>query len=702
MASAAFLLAPITTVPHESDDEWESRYGSWNWLVQERWESFSRRLPAAERKLARGLFRAMRTTSNFASFRHLDDRELRRSAGRWVEESYRAWLAENRTSPPPNNGPAEFEIATGVASGIALGDLIHYRGGFRKLPRRSLRPGVALGLLSNKGRIDEFSLGSAADFELTAFHEIARAHGGEHLAVWTYGRAVHLWYARSPRPKAPPEIVRVGFRLRPPGVSPRDAGMWSRLRERLGDSVFALDWDELRTQLDAPEISVSRWFEACGISGANELIPVDHEALWDLLERVGLDLLRGEPVDVALLRQLDRVLGSVDDDSRLAPRRRSPATARLVAGAVHALTEAVGPSREPRWIERARAAAWYWDITDGPALERLTVGVDEAGFGASASLGRLLGHYPPELARDPIFLALAAQQAEAANGHAFVEPLEHLSEHAGTAGFHLAVYPLQHDGAFRDAFGLIEGEAAAQHPEWAGHGFVDLPGLVTGDLDEALRRWFAGERCDGHLLRAEPDGSWRATSFRSGQPVSSSLRIEAARLERAARDLDLRRACLAAGLPDLLEPGAWEEGAYDGSAHAPDRDPQQTIAAAALARRAPPLEIGSWDDIVARWRPILRYRGEREHHEDGIVSLRIAPAPVDPAFLDQIRRDLDGDDLVEGYGRSWTAGRAVCAYTRSDLDLRLLEAIVADTPRPIDITIDLADEGRADYRLISA
>ena len=685
------------------DDDWESRYCSWNFLAEEAWERLSERLPPEERALARGAFGAMRTTSNFASLRHLQDREIRRSAHTWVQESYRRWLADGRTSAPPSNGPAEFEAVTGTASGISLGDLIYYRSGFRKLPARSLKPGVALGYLSNKGSLDEFALGSAYDIELTVFHEIARAHGGEHLALWTYGHAVHLWHARSPKPGAPPEIVRAGFRLHHPGASPRAALELTLLRSQLQGSVLAPDWDEVRAQLDAGEISVTRWFSAFGVPGANEIVPLDREAVWSQMERVCLDLLNGRPTDRSAIRQLNLVLGNIDEDSRLSSRsgRRPTVTARAIADASYTLEEAVGPSQSPAWQERRRAANFYWDITDSPALERLTVGIDEAGFGDSASLGRLLGHYPPQLARDPIFLALAAMQAESANGHAFVEPLQALSERAGAAGFTLAVYPVALDPDFRTSFGLLEGPEAATHPVWAAHGFVDLTDPMPADISDALRRWFAANRSDGHLIRADPDGSWDASEFSSGRPIPSTLQIQAPLLERAARNLDLRLACTAAGLPDLLEPGAWEEGTYDGSASAPDTDPQMHVATAALDRATPPLEITSWDEMIEQLQPFVRYRGEKDHYRDGIVSLRISPAAVDPAFLEKLRSDLLCDDLIEDYGHAWIEGRTLCAYTRTSLDLRLLTAVLADTPRPIHLVIDRAEEGHAEFRLAS-
>lgn len=700
MATAAFLLAPISAVPHEPDHEWASRYNSWNWRAQEVWESISERLPPAERA-AVNAFGAMRTTSNFASLHHLDDRGLRRSARSWVEESYRRWLAAGRPHPPPDCGPADFEAATGIPSGISLGDLLYYRGGFRKLPARSLPEGVALGYLSNKGDIDEFSLGSATDFELTRFSEIARAHGGEHLALWTYGHAAHLWHARSSEPGTTPITVRASFRLRHPGASPRDPTALTRLRTRLRDGVFAPDWHEIDRQLAAEEISVTRLFEAFGVSGASEIVPSDREAVWSEMERVCLDLFSGRTAEMAAVRRLNKLIRTIDEESGLwsKPRRRGPIIARRIADAVHTLTEAIGPAEDPLWQARERAANSYWDITDCAALERLTVGSDSTGFGDSASLGRLLLHYPVALARDPIFLAMAALQAEAANGHAFVEPLQILAVHAAEAGFTLAVYASDHDDAFRSAFGIEAGADVAHHPSWVAHAFIDLPGRVTGDVRRALNDWFAAEGCDGHLLRGEPDGTFEATGFRAGQPQPDSAASDTRDLERASIALDPRAACLALGLPDLLEPGAWQEGAYDGSAAAPSEDEQRPFVEAALRRSTPPLEIASWDELF-RWRTRIRYRGDKPHWEDGIVSLGIATAAIDPEALEAIRRDLLCADLIEDYGNAWIDAGRVRAYTRTDLDLCLLGAVLADAPRPIDLVFDLADEGHSRFRLV--
>ena len=699
MATAAFLLAPVTPIPRESDGEWESRYCSWNYLAEVAWEELREKIPAGERRLAQNAFSAGRTTSNFASLGHLKDPAIRRSARKWVKESYGRWVAEGRRGAPPTNSPAEFSAATGIESGISIGDLIHYRGGFKKLAARSLRPGVEHGYLGNKGKIDEFSLGSGSDIELTVFAEIARAHGGEHIAIWTYGQAVHVWHARSGNPGTVPRILRASFRIHPPEAHRRDAQPFDRLRSGVEGSVFEPDWDGLRSQLNGAEVSVASWFEAFGIPGANELVPEDREAVWEQFGQVALDLLGGGEVDRAAVRRLNQVLAIIDAGARLPvrPVAKALATARRVAESADVLAEAIGDSRKECWKERRRAARSYWDITDGPAGELLTVGVDRKRSGDSASLGRLLGHYPAHLLRDPIFLALAALEVEGANGHAFVEPLLSLSEQAVAAGFLLVVYPAECDREFCKAFGIQRGVDLPGDSHWAAQAFVQPQGLVKLDLRKAVEDWFAGSQENGHLLYAHGDGTWDSTEYRRGEPRESSLRVDRPELRQAARELNVRQALQAIGLPDLLAPGAWTEGSYAGVS-APGSDPQRAIAAAASEPSGSPLEVGTIDEALREWRPVLRYRGDKDHWEDGIISLRLLPAAPEPGYLDRLRRDLCSDGLVNGYGDAWIGNGAILAYTRTSLDLCLLDAVVADM-RPVHVVVDLADEGRLEFRL---
>jgi hypothetical protein len=415
---------------------------------------------------------------------------------------------------------------------------------------------------------------------------------------------------------------------------------------------------------------------------------------------VALRHLSGEPAESADVKAVNAVLEPLDAESRLKgkPPKRAGQAARAIAGAAHVLDEALGPAESPRWRLRRRAAAFYWDITEGPAGDRLTL--HRSKLGRSAALGRLLGHYPSELARDPIFLALAALEAEAANGHAFVEPFGLLAERAARAGFTVAVHSRDEDASFRKVLGIREAEEPAPG-ELVAHAFLDLPGAESEDVLSALRGWHARSGASGTLVRAEADGAWRVLELTGERETERREGLDRDALASAARELVPRRVFAALGLPDLLEPGEWQEGACAGERGDAADDPHRALArerlrAACAEVEEQPLAHGRELRSVLGTR--VGYRGECESRIDEFVSVRSSVGRADDAVLRELR-----DDARLLLSEAWIEDGALLGLDRHRLDTGLLACVLADLPRPVRIAIEagavrvrfVLDEGRA-------
>ncbi|MFH0824097.1 MAG: hypothetical protein V2B18_15205 [Pseudomonadota bacterium] len=576
-----------------------------------------------------------------------------------------------------------------------VGNIIHYQGGYKSVS--GLPRGVSAGYVSHRSSIDDFKLGEYPGDSLEGMIQLAEAYPGEYLAVWTYGHAIHAFHLSTANAGVSKEM---SLRLSRACGRERDPKLIDGFLKWFDPSSFQPDSDALRLQFRADEISVNRWFSAFGVEGAPELSNPNKNALWEDFEKAAPALLGGETPERALLDRINALI--LDPESRLAAEVQEwpGGTARHVHGAAYDLAEVIGEPDTGIGKERLRAARFYWDITDcESAVEHLTVGVDEKGFGSSASLGRLLCYYPVELRRDPIFLAYAGMEAEGANGHAFVEPFHCLAEHAAKAGFWLAVYPEKLSADFRRAFGMeSEWEEAPTGAKegWGADAFVDIPGVVSEDPSAELETWYATNKADGMLLRAEADGSFRITRYLDGSPSSEGLAVFADfntdRLARACRDLDPKGVFDAFNLPDLLEPGEWTEGAYAGEK--PDPTAQCAKSVEIMAKLQEPVRIGTFKEILKDFPGTIRYKtGKHGSGRQEALTVRITLSEPDEAYLQSLLEDLKCGGLLESYGHAWIDGPHVWGFSYSDINASLFVRVLADMPSGTRVAIDVG--GRA-------
>jgi len=288
--------------------------------------------------------------------------------------------------------------------------------------------------------------------------------------------------------------------------------------------------------------------------------------LWDNLDAAATKLVRGDNPEADLVEHINRAIEKDSNSVNPAllpgkPEDEPALTARVVADVCIGFLEIVGPPRSHKWMKRFLAAKRLDPITcDTPAS--LTVGVDDDSLGASASLARLLAHYPPELYRDGVFLALAGMEAEAWNYHAFVEGFHLLAENAHRAGFTLVAFPANLEKAFRSDFGIQSfGDETHSRDGWAAEAFLDLNDDTAINSVERTSKWLENHKTDGVLLCAKPDGRVLCHFYKGGAVTETApfwARMDRQRLSMAAQELNPRIALEALGLPDLLEPGKFE------------------------------------------------------------------------------------------------------------------------------------------------
>lgn len=274
-----------------------------------------------------------------------------------------------------------------------MGDVINYRGGFSRIP--VLHGGGAEGYISHRGKADEFHYGQYPDDSLDIMSGLADAYPGEYLAIWTYGHAINVLHICTRGGLVSKEVA---FRIARPADKRRDPKVFNGFARWFAESAFKPDPDTLRQELEAPAVSVDRWFKAFGVEGARELDATDKDALWADFETVALDLLRGDVTDADMVNRINDLIPDTEEPLENEPVEEPGYTARWIHSAAFDLAEVIGEPDKGLWKERLRAARFYWDITDcEDAYRRITVGGDERGYGSSASLGRLLCYYPLEV-----------------------------------------------------------------------------------------------------------------------------------------------------------------------------------------------------------------------------------------------------------------------------------------------------------------
>jgi hypothetical protein len=568
----------------------------------------------------------------------------------------------------------------------AVQHLTGYRSAYRKLEGTPKRGGEQA-WLAHAGRADEFNIGEFTEDEAEMLLELCKAHGGDYLLIWTCGSTVQTLLVRGSRGEDP-SIRELSLRLDAP-TGGRRAGLAEDFLSWFEGTAFSPDAKRLRSELAAPRISVKE------VDNAETL------GLWDDLEQVAHSLLRGQRAEQAAVRRINKETGESAEENGLTskPFKQPGRTARLLADAVSDLAAMIGEAASEEWKRRRRAAGFYWDITDCEgACSRLTTGTDKKGLGRSASMGRLLAHYPADLMRDGLFHALAGLEAEGANGHAYVESFLCLAECAHESGFTLAVFPAELQTKFRERFGIVAFEddgGASTRDGLAAEAFVDLRGSTKGDSLPAIEKWFQKTKAGGWCLRAEHDGTWKLLRYEAGASSEHDRRtddapLDADALAAAARSLDPRAAMSALGLPDVLEPGEWREGAYAGEKGGVDTEEREQ-ALESLDSPPNPRKVHNAQAILADF--------ERVIGGDGMSSFKVVLPGESEAWRRDLMRDLLGRHCIDTYGSAWLTDTEVIGYTWTHLAKACFVRTLGDLPDGTRIVLKGAERPTLHYEI---
>jgi len=703
MSSIGFLLSPLREIPAEHDNQWMSTVQSWLHIANYSWFGLWKQLSEEQKPGVPRMPPGTGLSSNAVDAARKKDPELLASAQPWAERAWRSWLESDRQTPPPAVDTATAHEVLSLDSRMSLQDLTGYMGGFTAVPAKKLKRGGQYGFLKNEGDLNVFGFGAHDGIQCQLFLEIARGHGGDHLAVWTFGHALHVLVARSPSPGTRPTLQGpFSVRVRTVAGASRPGGFVESLENALAGTALRPDFATLRSELAAPSLSIEACFTALGLPGARDFASPDIAARWEEMDRVAVALLTGQPADKKEVKNIKELLAPLGESARLPGKGKlgKGEIARAVSEVVADLDGGLGMPESGRWAERSRSAAFYWDITDGEAGGRLTVGTDTAGLGASASVARLLTHFPSSLTKDPVFLAMLALECEAANGHAYVEALCKLAEQIGTAGLVLVVVPAEQRPALRKALSIESDEADGANGAWCGEALVSGTTITKGDPAEAARRFVTKTRTAGAIAELSRGKGAAVTWYKEGAPVATAKdaglgAAETAALDAAAADFLPREAFIALGAGDLLAPGAWREGSYRGDSvpGAEDhkakkrRHVQSLMNADKESKR-----ITSAGELLSVVGPSLRYRGPLSEQDGGIVSLRVTLPVEDPAWVRELRSDLKGRWVISAYGEAWVEGVEVRGYSCSDVDVALLTQVLGDAPAGTTITIGVGEE----------
>ncbi len=637
MATLAFLLNPDRDIPALTDPEWFGPFSGFNAGTWMTWRSFRSTLPEGDRP-RQAWFDTQGLTTNAADYMVFNRAEHKELFKAYIAERHQRWLAAGKPDIVEGNGPAEFEAWTGKASKLGLGTLSGYRGlDWGKATRGKH------GLVHQAGKPHAFELSAIADVEPAMLAEFARAYGGESLGMWTYGRSLQLVLHRNGQ--------RHVFRIRTKRASDKERApaLLARLRAAFEGAGIEPDWKVIEQQLKAPEISLVAWYQAFGLPGAMELTPAEGPALWQALERAGSALLGGAAPAAADAKALNKHL-----PTRL-PAKPGKGMARKVAGAIHELAEILGWQSAPdTWKARREAAARYWTIVDGAGLDRLTTGTDKKGIGTAASLGRLLPYYPPKLFRDPLFLAMAALEAEAANGHAFVAALEGLAENAADAGMTSVLVPDTLAEKFRKDFG-IDGGKIDSADGMTMEVFVDHGPMLKADVAEVARAWLARQKIESGVIRIAADGKAEALPGGVKQPP----------VEAAGKALDPHALAAALGFPTLLAP------VQDAPSTSPASGFNRAAVLEALKQSATAAPVDDWH-LAAQTLP----------EPQKPTALRLTLSTADEGYAEQLLEDLAGKFRVR-----WREGKTVFAGSPDERNWEFVAQLIGDPPAGSELVV---------------
>jgi hypothetical protein len=135
-------------------------------------------------------------------------------------------------------------------------------------------------------------------------------------------------------------------------------------------------------------------------------------------------------------------------------------------------------------------------------------------------------HFPDELARDPLFLALLALECEAANGHAYVEGLCKLAEQIATAGLVLVVAPAAQQANMRKAVGITpETDPSLAGTPFCGEALISGTTVSKGNVPQAARAWMTKTKTTGAVAELAADGKTTAAWLRDGVAVGDAKEV---------------------------------------------------------------------------------------------------------------------------------------------------------------------------------
>ena len=570
--------------------------------------------------------------------------------------------------------------------------LKEHRGGYKRIKKFTFGGGKE-GYLSNRGKLDEFNLGEFSGDELTYLARLANNFPGNYLAIWTFGNGLNILLYQSSEGK---ELIQNELNLRlVPYKSGRSEALFNQFAKWFTASALEPDFEALRVEYFSEGISVQRWFEAFGVIGAKDIEPgiVDSDE-WGDFESVATSLLQGKKPDSDIRKKINKVIRDFDDEITLpaSPKKAECETARIIGESAYTLQEIVGEPETQLWKARRRAAHLYWDITDCPAGERLAGGSDEENIGSAGCMGRLLSHYPREVMRDSLFYALAGMEAEGANGHAYVESFHSLAENSEKAGFTLTIFPARLMTDFRvlhkmQSFGEWKPEG-----EWAAEAFIDLGPILKSDPLPHINRWFAEKKTDGMILRAEADGAYTISQYKGGVLLDSpdgdlpgGKVSDSALVESAAKALWPGDIFTTIGLPNLLEPGEWREGAYGGVEEGADFVESlrgKALKMTSVESEAKPIidAIGITSDF-----PDVIVKETRGEADELPIALKITLPESDEEYQRLVVTDLSMEGI---YGKAWSVGESVICTCESDISSAILVRVLGDLPAETIITIN--------------
>jgi hypothetical protein len=678
MSYAAYVLAPERPIPEQRDPRWRAAVVGWLAVTTRVWFELWGALPEDERARAPRFLDGVSISSDAADATAVRDPQIVASATAWTEAAFRLWDEGGRVALPAADAAA-FAQATGVASCISLPDLVDRREGWRRLsPKAS--PDGRVAFLRRDAALDAFPFFDTQSVDRAIVDEIVRGHGGEALVLFTFGHAVHVLLARATLGGARPAWRSFSFRLLRPAAG--RAETLPRLREALVGSAIAVDFPAIERALEARSISLRAFFAAFGVPDVEELVPVDADVRWSDFESLARALFAGQKADAKLRKRVNEPFGERGDDDKLpATAKLGKGTfARVYAGCAWSMRQSFALAEDAPAAARHRAVRRYWDLVDGEAGDRLTVGVDKKRVGEAASLARLLAAFPAGLARDPLFLAELALECEAANGHAHVEGLAQLAETIAQVGVVAVAVDGTRAEALRKALGIeggesVEGASAAPSGRWHGEAILTAS-FVKGDPAALARAFAAKAKCDAVIASIAPDGALALETIRGGAPGALDLVVDRAALVAAGLRLDVRAIFPALGVGDLLDPGGFDEGARAGGGVRGSAWQRQLgeKAVAALARPADERAIASAAAIVEHLPSQLR--GEAR----ACVAISVTLAEGDPETARLLCVDLGLAEIGSANVPRWIEGATVRGCLAASVGVSTLAAVLADLP----------------------